>query len=243
MHEPMTTLSTSRTRRWLLLALAVVLALPLAVSAQDHPDRAERLKQALGLTDAQVALVEEAVGDEAEPGDLWAVAAALAPTLTDAQKEKLFTRPERPARDGKVRGRRADHPERPHHPERPERVRLDDDARAERREEVREAVKADMRAALGLTDAQVQQLDALHAERRAERQAEREARREQREGLREEMRQRRAERSAPGELPEEVAAILTPEQQEIARVHRALAAHAMRGWHRHDGHHRHGGRH
>lgn len=233
----MTTPSTSRLRSRLLLALAVVLFLPLAASAQDRPDRAERLKQALDLTDAQVALVEEAVGDEAERGDLWAVAAALAPTLTDAQKEKLFARPERPARDGKRRARRGDRPERPNRPERPERVRPDDDARAERREAAHEAMKAEMQAALGLTDAQVQQLEALHAERRAERQAAHEARREQREGLREEMRQRRAERPAPGELPEEVAAILTPEQQEIAKVHRALARHAMRG------HHRHGDRH
>jgi len=207
----MNALPTLRPQRWLLLALLVLL--PLAVSAQARPDRAERLQQALDLTDEQATLVEDALGDEAERGDLWDVAVVLAPTLTDAQKEKLFTRPERPMRrtqDG-PRGRRGERGLRGERMQRP-------DARAERHEEKLET----MTEALDLTDAQVQQLEALHAARQAEREARREA-----------MEQRRAARPGPGELPDEVAAVLTPEQQEIARVHRALAAHVMHRAHDH----------
>lgn len=211
----MTRSSILPTRRWLLLALAV-LFLPLAASAQDRPDRADRLKQALDLTDAQVALVENAVGDEAERGDLWNVAAALAPTLTDAQKEKLFARPERPARgDAERRGPRGDRKPRG---ERPRRERPDADARAERHEESLDA----MQDALGLSDAQVQQLEAVHAAKQAEWQARRAERQAERE-------QRRAERPEPGELPAEMAAILTPAQQDVAKVHRALAVRMMHG--------------
>lgn len=200
----MTILSISPTRRWLLLALAV-LFLPLAASAQDRPDRADRLKQALDLTDTQVALVENAIGDEADRGDLWNVAAALTPTLTDAQKAKLFTRPERPVRgDADRRGRSGDRKQRG---DRVQRERPDDDDRAERHEASLDA----MQDALSLSDAQVQQLEALHAERKAERE------------------QRRAERPEPGELPSDMASILTPAQQEVAQVHRALAGRMMQG--------------
>ena len=199
------------------LLLAVLTILPLTTFAQPS---AERLKQVLDLTDEQVDLVTEAIGDEAERGDLWAVAAALAPTLTDEQKAKLFARPERPAARGKMHDRRRARGDRPGR-------RMEDATRAERREARHEAMMADMQAALDLTDEQVQQLEAFHAERMAEREALREELREERERLREEMRERRADRPEPGELPEEVAAVLTPEQQEVARVHRALAAHAM----------------
>ena len=149
----MNALSILPTRRWLLLALAVFL-FPLAASAQDRPDRADRLKQALDLTDAQVALVENAVGDEAERGDLWAVAAALTPTLTDAQKEKLFTRPERPARDNAMRNHKGDRQRRGERGNRGQRERPDADERAERHEESLDA----MQEALGLSAAQQQQL-------------------------------------------------------------------------------------
>jgi hypothetical protein len=206
------------------LLLAVLTILPLTAFAQNRPDRGERLKQAFDLTDTQVALVDEAIGDEAERGDLWAVAAALAPTLTDAQKEALFTRPERPARDKKMRDQRSSRGDRP--------GRRDDDARGDRREARHEAMKADMQAALDLTDAQVQQLEALHAERKAEREALREELRDaDRETRRERMQQLRAERPEPGEVPDDLAAILTPEQQEVAAVHRALAAHTMHRLH------------
>jgi Spy/CpxP family protein refolding chaperone len=216
----MNSLPNLRPQRWLLLALFAFL--PLAASAQERPDRAERLQQALDLTDEQAALVEEVLGDEVERGDLWDVTVALTPTLTDAQKEKLFARPERPMRrseDG-PRGRRGERGLRGERLQRP-----DIESRTERREERFDG----MADALDLTDAQRQQLEAL----RAERQAEMEARRAEREQLREEMQQLRAERPGPGGLPDEVAAVLTPEQQEIAKVHRALAAHAMHRLHHH----------
>jgi hypothetical protein len=214
----MNILSISLSRRGLFLALAV-LFLPLAASAQNRPDRADRLTEALDLTNEQVVLVQKAVGDEADRGDLWAVAAALTPTLTDAQKEKLFTRPERPARDNAMRDRSgARKGNRGQRGDRRQRERPGDDARAERREASLDA----MQGALGLSDAQTQQLEALHTAKQAERQA----RRELSQGEREE---RRAERPEPGELPAEVAAILTPQQQEIATVHRALAARMMHG--------------
>lgn len=204
------------------LLFAVLAIVPLTAFAQPNPDRIDRLQQALDLTDEQVALVDEAVGDEAERGDLWAVAAALAPTLTDEQKAKLFTRPDRPERR-KMRDHHASRRERPAR-------RVDD---VERREARHEARMADMQAALGLTDEQVQQLEAFHAERKAEREALREGLRDaNREARRERMQQLRADRPGPGELPEAVAAVLTPEQQEVARVHRALAAHAAHRVHR-----------
>ena len=200
----------STLRRALLAVLASVLFLPAA-----HAQRAERLTEALDLTDAQAALVRDAVSEEAESGDLWALAANLAPTLTDEQKGKLLARPERGDRMERQRGER----KRGDRRGRGRAERSTDEDRAERRETMQEKrveSQQAMRDALDLTDAQAQQLGAL----RAERMAEREARRAQRKDLRD-------ERPAPGELPADLAAILTPEQQEIARVHQALAARLM----------------
>ncbi len=207
-------------RRGLFLALAVLVTLPFALqaSAQDKPDRAEwkaqrveRLTEALDLTAAQQQILTNA---EAEPGASWSVAAALTPTLTAEQKTKLFTRPERMERpdrmqrDGK-RGRRGergqmqrDRSEKGEH--------LTDAQRAERRE----AHQAAMKAALNLSDAQVDQLEALHEAHKAEREARRAER--QQDG------QKRMEDHTPGELPADLAAILTPAQQEVFKVHRAL---------------------
>ena len=78
--------------------------------------------------------------------------------------------------------------------------------RAERREEAHEA----MQSALNLTDAQVAELEALHEARRAERE------------------QRMKDRAA-GELSGELAGVLTPAQQEVFKVHRALAMRMHRG--------------
>lgn len=174
----MTRLTSLSLRRVALVALAVALAAPAAL-AQDADRRArhlDRLSDALDLSDAQRALVAEAA--EPERGALWNVAAALAPTLTDAQKERLFVRPQR-----------ADHRD-----------------RAERRDARRDGREGAMRAALNLTDEQAAQLDALREARRAE---------------------RMQARPAPGEVPAELAAILTPEQEEVVAVHRALAARAL----------------
>ena len=198
------------------LALVAVLALPLASAAvaQDRAERhaghLDRLAQTLDLTEAQRALVADAAAEHG-PGTRWALAAALAPTLTDAQKERLFTRPERPART--ERPARADRLERADGTKREmKRERPDADARAERRDAMQEA----MRSALALSEEQVKQLTALREARTAEREARREAANPQR-------RQERVQRRpAPGELPAEVAAILTPAQQEVFKVHRAL---------------------
>lgn len=179
----------------------LLLALPLATSAlaQSKPDRAERkaerverFAETLNLTAAQRQILAEA---EAEPGALWNVAAALAPTLSDAQRAALFARPERRnARGERKRGRRGD--------------RATGD-RPERREASHEA----MHSALNLTDAQVAELEARHAARQVERE------------------QRMQDRTA-GELPDDLASILTPAQQEVFKVHRALAMRMHHGRHR-----------
>lgn len=202
------------------LALVAVLALPLASAAvaQDRAERhaghLDRLAQTLDLTEAQRALVADAAAEHG-PGTRWALAAALAPTLTDAQKERLFTRPERPART--ERPARADRLERADGTKREmKRERPDADARTERRAEHRDAMQDAMRSALALSEEQVKQLTALREARTADREARREDANPQR------RQERMQSRPAPGELPAEVAAILTPAQQEVFKVHRAL---------------------
>lgn len=216
----MTRSTLSLFRHAALTALVALLAFPPAsvAVAQDRPDRAERhaqhterLADALDLSEAQRALVAEATA-EREAGTLWTLAAALTPTLTDAQKERLFTRPERPEHAEQPR---ADKPERPKR-ERMQRERPDADARAERREAHRNAMQAAMRSALNLSDAQVRELDALREARKAEWEA-------RRADPTADGNERAQRRPAPGEVPAEIAAILTPEQQEVFEVHRALA--------------------
>ncbi len=215
------TLSFRRFAALLALAAAFATAPALAQDADRHARHAERLAQTLDLTDAQRALVTEAMGEQHTPAALWNVAAALAPTLTDTQKERLFAQPERaeqPRRD------RADRPraERKERAERTKRERPSDADRAERMEAHRAAMHDAMRTALNLTDEQARQLDAVreaHLAQRAERRttppADRQARMQN--------------RPAPGEVPAEIAAILTPEQQEVFRVHRALSMRMHRG--------------
>ncbi len=180
-------------RRGLLTALAVLFA----VSAQSQ-DRPARLIEALDLSDTQARLVTETFAD-AELGDLWTLAAALTPTLTEEQREKLFSRPARTHGYGeqRLRNRRGD-------------VRDLRRSKPEDRDERAETVALAMRDALGLSAAQVEQLETLHAKRRAEREA------------------RRAERPEPGAVRADLAAILTPEQQQVAAVHEALAVYFAR---------------
>lgn len=200
-------------QRRTLLVLAALCVLASAASAQPDAKRKaahiDRLAETLDLTDAQRAIF---IGAETERGTLWDVAAALAPTLSNAQKATLFARPERPARGERRGGKGRRGGNRGHHP--------DAEARAEHLEERHEAMKE----ALGLSAEQAAQLDALHAEHRAQREA-RQAERAER------MRNR-----TPGELPTDLAAILNPEQQEVFKVHRALAMrmHHGRRHHRQD---------
>ena len=200
-------------RRAALFALAALVVAPAALAqpADRHARHLDRLSESLDLTDAQRALVTEAMGEAHAPGALWDVAAALAPTLTDAQKERLFTQPDRadrPRRDSTARARG----------ERPKRGRPNADSLAQRRGAHREAMHDAMRSALNLTDEQATQLDAV----RAAHQAQREARRAERQ-------ERMQNRPAPSEVPAEIAAILTPEQEEVFKVHRALSMHMHRG--------------
>src|SRR5690606_35317911 len=134
-----------------LLALIAALAVAPATVAQDTPaDRharhVERLAETLDLSDAQRAAVTDAMGEEHTPSALWNVAAALAPTLTDAQKERLFTRPERAERPRAERARR-DSTARPRG-ERMKRERPNRAERAERMDAYRDEMHAAMRTAL-----------------------------------------------------------------------------------------------
>ncbi|MEL6615212.1 MAG: hypothetical protein AAFQ43_05715 [Bacteroidota bacterium] len=163
------------TRFFRLAALAIFLT-PLAASAQptDRSDRVdrriERMTERFSLTDAQQQIVRDALTAERTPGASWALAADLAPTLTDAQLEQLRTPPsERRRARGEASGERA-----------------------ERRAERRQTMENARVEALGLTDSQIQALEAARAERRAQ------------------------------VLPPEVADVLTDEQEAVLLVHRAI---------------------
>lgn len=209
--DPMTNSAHLLIQRAALLAVAVLLSLPLATPAlaQGQPHRAERKAQRVERFADALALTDAqkqiVVDAEAEPGALWNLAASLTPTLSDEQKEKLFIRPERP-NVAQRDGKRG------RRGDRMRGERSDNSDRAERRKEARDA----MRSALNLTDAQVAELDALREARKAER-------------------QQRIEGRQLGELPGDLAAVLTPAQQEVFKVHRALAMRMYHGRHRRGG--------
>ena len=199
-----TILSTSAFRRFTTaLAVPALFILAACGSNAQQPDRQARMAEhaervvsqltdELNLTASQADLFEKSLASGPQPGMLWSLAAELEPTLTDAQKTLLFTRPERHRR-GQQR------------PEADERHAAEQQARDR---------------ALGLSDQQSSQLDELHERHEAER-----------EQAHEQMRRNLGERPEPGELPNEIAAILTPDQQEIAKVHHALLGrlHGPRG--------------
>ncbi|MEO0559521.1 MAG: hypothetical protein AAF170_15200 [Bacteroidota bacterium] len=136
----------------LFAALAALLLLaPLSV-AQPGGDPVERLAQALELSDDQADLVAELL-DPQDPGSSWTLAAELLPTLSDDQRETLFTPPQaRQRRQGARRGGQ----------------RMGQGRRATRQPDpARQAVtRAARNAALELTDEQVEQLDAYEAAQR-----------------------------------------------------------------------------
>lgn len=154
--------------RFIRLAALAALVFPFAASAQsaERGDRAEqrltRLTERLGLTDAQVAIVREEMGEardgERRRGHSWALAARLAPTMSDAQLEALRT--QQATRAEQRRGRRS---------------------QGERSAEGRRqrAERPDPRAdALNLTDAQKQALADRREATRADRAGQRAERRE-----------------------------------------------------------------
>lgn len=79
-----------RPTHWAAFVL-IFLLLPASLLAQRGPYGApgERLGRYLDLTEDQQKAVQEAIGDAPPPGRMWAVAAALKPSLTEAQKSKL----------------------------------------------------------------------------------------------------------------------------------------------------------
>ncbi|MCH8030849.1 MAG: hypothetical protein IIB09_03410 [Bacteroidetes bacterium] len=209
----MNTNQSSSAFRRLVTAMAVftLFALAASVANAQQPGHQARmaehaehmvsnLRQELNLTAAQVELFEKSIASGPQPGALWSLAAELEPTLTDAQKALLFTRPER---DG----------------QRPQRggQRPDFDVMHEAEQQARDRV-------LGLSDQQSRQLDDIHEQRRAERE-------QAHEQMMEQMRRNLGGRPEPGELPNEMAAILTPDQQEIVKVFHALRGrlHGSRG--------------
>ena len=144
--------------RFLRLAALAALAFPLAASAQsaDRQGRGlERMVERLDLTDAQVAILRGAMTSERDPAASWAVAARLAPTMTDAQLDRLKERPERGARRGERDGNG--------------RAERSADERREDRQQRRAESDAAREAALGLTDSQKQALADLRDDRQSER--------------------------------------------------------------------------
>ena len=174
------------------LLLTMLLAAP-ALAQSD----VDALADALSLTDDQADLVAE-VYDARDPGSVWTLAAELSPTLSDAQRDALFARPERPE-GGTRRGGRG---------MRGEGMR----GRGQRGDRERDPAQAAARraardAALGLDAQASADLDAAldELDRRALMQALRD-----------------------GDLPEAIADVLTDEQAELYRTQMALAGHLRR---------------
>lgn len=88
--------------------LVLVLGLAPLANAQRGGDPVERLAEVLELDDDQADLVAELL-DPQDPGSSWVLAAELLPTLTEAQRETLFSPPDVAGRGQRTRqgGQRA----------------------------------------------------------------------------------------------------------------------------------------
>ena len=176
-----------------LLAMFLVVA-PTAL-AQSAPaqagDPVEALARALQLDDDQADLVAELL-DPSDPGASWTLAAELLPTLTGPQREILFAPPGSRGAGGERSGAGR-------------RERRDRARRADRQPDpARQAVqRAARHAALGLTDAQAEQIDALEA-------------RPRKAGAALQDPEARAQAQA------ELEAVLTAEQREVVRARQAI---------------------
>lgn len=87
-----------------LRSVCLLLLLALALPAAQAQDAIDALTDALELTDAQVEIVED-VYRPGDPGVGWTLAAELGPTLTDAQRARLLTPPERSGERARPGGR------------------------------------------------------------------------------------------------------------------------------------------
>jgi hypothetical protein len=223
--------------RLLTLLLLAVTAAASPAWAQRQAPSAQRLDQAverLGVSDATAAALRSAMTEaERTPGALWAVSARLHAELTPEQRAELVSAAEAQATQRRARGA-----ERPRQGERKPRS----DARPERRQQgerqaraPREGARQGMQgaqaaraAALNLSAEQQAGLAALQERHREQRSALQGQANQDRTALREQMQRLRAEAEAAH------AEILTPQQQEIVALHRALQsammpAHGARG--------------
>ena len=132
-----------------LLALALFLTLLARPAAAQ--DAIDRIADALELSDDQVLIVED-VFQPGDAGSVWTLLAELHPTLTNAQRETLLARRERPAGARAGQGRRGGRGQR--------------GGRRGRSDAERAAERAARDAALGLDADQSAALDAAFAERR-----------------------------------------------------------------------------
>ena len=132
-----------------LLALALFLTLLARPAAAQ--DAIDRIADALELSDDQVLIVED-VFQPGDAGSVWTLLAELHPTLTNAQRETLLARRERPAGARAGQGRRGGRGQR--------------GGRRGRSDAERAAERAARDAALGLDADQSAALDAAFAARR-----------------------------------------------------------------------------
>ena len=174
--------------RFLLLLVMFLVVAPTAIAQTDDP--VEALAEALQLDDDQADLVAELL-DPADPGASWTLAAELLPTLTEAQRGILLAPPPGREAAGARAGRRGPGG----------RARRADRAPDAARQAVQRAARDE---ALGLTDAQAEQLDALEAARR--------------EAGAQALRDPEARARAQAELE----AILTAEQREVVEARQAI---------------------
>ncbi|HEX9952838.1 MAG TPA: hypothetical protein VGB53_13780 [Rubricoccaceae bacterium] len=177
-----------------------------------------RLTRGLSLTDAQVALTTAELAT-VEPGDAWRLAAALNPTLTDAQRAALDTlalrgsgrgprghRAPGGGRDSTCAGSDSTHTH-------ADSTRFTVDWAA-----VRAAELAARNTALGLSDAEATALDSVLADLRAAH-----------------------IRTSANVVPDAVAALLSDVQEQVYLVHSELRAYLRLGHGPRVGHGGHGG--
>ncbi len=226
------------------LAILAVVVLASTITSAQSEEAVNKLTQELSLTSEQVQLVRTTLAAGPLPVTLWNLSAELEPSLSDAQKATLFERRERTDRRARSerperaegteraeRPERAEGTERPARTERPERAegteRAEPRERSERQEragrtggdgEVRAAEREARNRALGLSEAQGNQLDEILARRGTRGQQST----NQPSLTSSEVRER-------NEIPGEISTFLNADQQEIYRLHHALRTNLMSG--------------